>query len=195
MGNGERRSVRNTPYSPLPTPHSAPRVIGIDPGLNVTGYAVLEVAAGGPKVCEAGVIRGRTRDSLTARLGEIHADLAELIAASKPSVMALEQLYSHYKRPRTAILMGHARGVICLAAVQAGIPVASYASTRVKKTLTGHGRATKAQMQKAVKQELRLSKLPEPHDVADALAIALCHYYAQREWVAIARQTRAKPQA
>ncbi len=186
MGNGESSKRDRIPQSPVPSRRS-PRVIGIDPGLNVTGYAVLEVARGGPKVCEAGVIRGRTKNSLTARLHEIHADLAELIAATQPSVMAVEQLYSHYDRPRTAILMGHARGVICLAAAQAGIPVASYASTRVKKTLTGHGRANKAQMQRAVQQELRLPKPPEPHDVADALAIALCHFYSQREWVALAR--------
>jgi crossover junction endodeoxyribonuclease RuvC len=170
-------------------------VLGIDPGLNVTGYGVLEVAVGGPKVCEAGVIRGRSRGSLAARLADIHGDLAELIAMLRPSVMAVEQLYSHYKRPRTAILMGHARGVICLAAAQAGLPVVSYASTRVKKTLTNHGRATKVQMQKAVQRELRLPKLPEPHDVGDALAVALCHYYAQSDWAALARAPKVKPQA
>ncbi|HWA97461.1 MAG TPA: crossover junction endodeoxyribonuclease RuvC [Pirellulales bacterium] len=172
---------------------SLPRVLGIDPGLNTTGYGILEVAVGGPKVCEAGVIRGRTRGSMPHRLAEIHADLVDLIAAMRPSVMAVEQLYSHYKRPRTAILMGHARGVICLAATQASIPVSSYASTRVKKTLTGHGRATKVQMQKAVQKELRLPRVPEPNDVSDALAVALCHYYAQPEWVALARAARAKP--
>jgi crossover junction endodeoxyribonuclease RuvC len=166
-------------------------VLGIDPGLNTTGYGVLEVAAGGPKVCEAGVVRGTTRASLTARLAEIFQGVAEVIEAFKPTVMSLEQLYSHYERPRTAILMGHARGVICLAAAQAGIPVMHYASTRVKKTLTGNGRATKSQMQQAVQKELRLSKLPEPHDVGDALAIALCHYYSQPEWAALARRKRA----
>ena len=91
--------------------------------------------------------------------------------------MALEQLYSHYERPRTAILMGHARGVICLAAAQAGIPVFHYAATQVKRILTGAGRAPKVQVQQAVQRELALPKLPEPPDVADALAIALCHYY------------------
>ena len=159
-----------------------PRVLGIDPGLNVTGYGVLEVSNNGPRVCEAGVVRGRTRNSLTARLVEIHDGVAEVIAALKPSAMALEQLYSHYQRPRTAILMGHARGVICLAAAQAGIPVIHYSATQVKKALTGNGRASKLQMQSAVQRELRLDKLPEPHDVGDALAVALCHYYRQREW-------------
>ena len=170
---------------------SPPRVLGIDPGLNTTGYGVLEVAAGGPKLCEAGVIRGRTRDSLTARLVEIHTGVCEVIAALRPTVMALEQLFSHYKRPRTSILMGHARGVICLAAAQAGIQVVDYSATRVKKTLTGSGSATKSQMQRAVERELRLGAPPEPHDVADALAVALCHYYSDPQWSALARRKRA----
>jgi crossover junction endodeoxyribonuclease RuvC len=174
------------------TDDTLPRVLGIDPGLNVTGYAVLQVSAGGPHVCEAGVVRGRDRKSLTNRLAEIHGGVAEIIAALHPAAMALEQLYSHYQRPRTAILMGHARGVICLAATQAGIPVLSYSSTEVKKALTGNGRASKVQMQDAVQRELRLTERPEPHDVGDALAIALCHYYRQPEWTALARQTRMR---
>ena len=128
---------------------TAPRVLGIDPGLNTTGYAVLEVAARGPKLCEAGVIRGRARASLAARVAEIFAGVADVIATLAPSCMAIEELYSHYKRPRTSILMGHARGVICLAAAQAGIPVASYSAMRIKKTLTGNGRAAKPQMQRS----------------------------------------------
>ncbi len=166
-------------------------VLGIDPGLNTTGYGVLQVAVGGPRVREAGVVRGTQRGSLTGRLAEIFEGIAEVLATLKPVAVALEQLYSHYDRPRTAILMGHARGVICLAATQAGVPVISYASTKVKKALTGNGRASKAQMQQAVQRELKLAKLPEPHDVADALAIALCHYYTQRDWVALARRTPA----
>jgi crossover junction endodeoxyribonuclease RuvC len=153
------------------------RILGIDPGLNITGYGVLEVGSGAPKLCEAGVVRGKTRGSLTARLSEIHQGVADVILALKPNVMALEQLYSHYARPRTAILMGHARGVICLAAAQAGIPVVHYASTQVKRILTGAGRADKTQMQRAIQRELGLPHLPEPADVADALAVALCHYY------------------
>jgi crossover junction endodeoxyribonuclease RuvC len=164
------------------------RVLGIDPGLNITGYGVLEVASGGPRLCEAGVVRGTSRGSLTARLSEIHQGVAEIIAGFKPAAMALEQLYSHYARPRTAILMGHARGVICLAAAQADVPVIHYPATRVKKTLTGSGRAPKSQMQQAVQRELRLASLPEPADVADALAIALCHYYMQPQWSRLARE-------
>ena len=154
------------------------RILGIDPGLNITGYGVIEITAGRPpKVCEAGVVRGKTRESLTARLLEIHEGVVDVIKSLKPSAMALEQLYSHYKQPRTAILMGHARGVICLAGTQAGIPVVHYSATQIKKVLTGNGRAPKIQMQQAIQRELALRVLPEPADVADALAIALCHYY------------------
>ena len=153
------------------------RILGIDPGLNITGYGVLEVGDAGPRLCEAGIVRGKTRDSLTARLVEIHQGVADVIANFHPAVMALEELYSHYKRPRTAILMGHARGVICLAATLAGVPVVHYSATQVKKILTGSGRAPKSQVQRAIQRELSLPQLPDPPDVADALAIALCHYY------------------
>jgi len=153
------------------------RILGIDPGLNITGYGVLECGIGPPRLCEAGIVRGKSRGSLTGRLLEIHQGVADVIGALSPSVMALEQLYSHYKRPRTAILMGHARGVICLAAAQAGIPVIHYSATQVKRILTGAGRAGKAQVQLAIRRELALPQIPEPPDVADALAIALCHYY------------------
>ena len=157
------------------------RVLGIDPGLNITGYGVIEITTGrAPKVCEAGVVRGKTRESLTARLLEIHEGVVDVIKSLKPSAMALEQLYSHYNQPRTAILMGHARGVICLAGTQAGIPVVHYSATQIKKVLTGNGRAPKIQMQQAIQRELALAALPEPADVADALAIALCHYYLTR---------------
>lgn len=183
-----KKSAIPNPQSEIPL---APRVLGVDPGLNVTGYAVLEVAVGGPRLCEAGVVRGRTRHSLTARVAEIHAGLSDVIASLKPTVMALEQLYAHYQRPRTSILMGHARGVICLSAAQAGIAVVHYSATQIKKTLSGSGRASKSQIQHAVQQELHLSTFPEPHDVADALAIALCHYYLQPEWAALARRKPA----
>lgn len=168
--------------------NSPPRVLGVDPGLNVTGYGVLEVSAKGPRLCEAGVIRGGANRSVAARVREIFAGVADVIASLSPSVVALEQLFSHYERPRTAILMGHARGVICLAAAQASLEVISYPATTVKKTLTGNGRAPKSQMQEAIQRELRLGSFPEPPDVADALAIALCHYYGQPEWVALARR-------
>jgi crossover junction endodeoxyribonuclease RuvC len=153
------------------------RILGIDPGLNITGYGVLEANSGRLQLCEAGVIRGKSRGSLTKRLVEIHDGVADVIASLHPDVMALEELYSHYDRPRTAILMGHARGVICLAAAKAGIPVLHYSATQIKRILTGNGRAPKAQVQRAIQRELALSAMPDPPDIADALAAALCHYY------------------
>lgn len=152
------------------------KILGIDPGLNTTGYGVLEVTGRQPKLLEAGVVRSKSRSSLASRVREIHDGVADVIISLEPDVMALEQLYSHYDRPTTAILMGHARGVICLAAASGGIEVCSYAATQVKKTLTGNGRAPKTQMQQAIARELGLSSVPEPADVADALAIAFCHH-------------------
>jgi crossover junction endodeoxyribonuclease RuvC len=157
------------------------KIVGVDPGLNITGYAVIEKRQGRLMLIEAGMIRGRTRGDLAARLHEIHEGISDVIATLKPDVLALEELYSHYERPRTAILMGHARGVIGLAAAQAGIPMKSYAATQVKRLLTGNGRAPKSQVQQAICREFGLAAPPEPPDVADAMAIALCHHYLQHD--------------
>ena len=153
------------------------RILGIDPGLNITGYGLLEVCDGRPRLLEAGVVRGRSRGSLVKRLVEIHEGVAEILRAFQPTAMAIEELYSHYDRPRTAILMGHARGVICFAAAERGMEVVAYSATQIKKILTGAGRAPKSQVQSAVQRELGLVQIPDPPDVADALAIALCHCY------------------
>ncbi len=166
------------------------RILGIDPGLNITGYGVLEIVAGKIKLCEAGVVRGRSQGSLSARLAEIHSGVAEVIVSFAPATMAIEQLYSHYKHPRTAILMGHARGVICLAASQAGVGVEHYSATQIKKVLTGNGHSPKGQIQLAIRRELNLLETPEPADVADALAVALCHHYLHARQL-LARQKPA----
>ena len=167
-----------SPAPPTPGPR---RVLGLDPGLLVTGYGVLEVTDAGPHVCEAGVLRsaeGRGTPELADRVKLLYDGLLEVLDQWRPAVLVVEQLYAHYDHPRTAILMAHARGCFFLAGAQRGIPVLSYPATRVKKLTTGHGRATKEQMQAAVQRELGLAKLPEPHDVADALAVALCHYHS-----------------
>ena len=159
------------------------RILGVDPGLQVTGYAVLETESRGPIVCEAGVIRtaeGRETQDMAARVLTLYNGIVEVASQFQPQVMVVEQLYAHYEHPRTAILMAHARGVIFLAAAQQKVTVISYNATRIKKTITGHGRASKEQIQRTVQRELKLAKLPEPPDVADALAAALCHYYVQR---------------
>lgn len=158
------------------------RVLGLDPGLQTTGYGILECTAKGIRIAEAGVIRsahdGRDTPDMADRVKVLYDGLVEILDQWKPAAIAVEQLYAHYDHPRTAILMAHARGCYFLAGAQRNIPVFSYAATRVKKTITGHGRASKEQMQAAITRELNLAKPPEPHDVADALAIALCHCYA-----------------
>ncbi|QDV34245.1 crossover junction endodeoxyribonuclease RuvC [Tautonia plasticadhaerens] len=164
------------------------RVVGIDPGLGTTGYAVIEPApraASGlmgppPLVVEAGVIRARRDGSLGVRLDAIYGGIIEVLEAFPPRALALEQVHSRVKHPRTAILMAHARGVIVLAAARRGVPVIGYAPSRIKKTLTGHGKAPKEQMQHAIRTALGLDRLPEPHDVADACAVALCHFQIDR---------------
>jgi crossover junction endodeoxyribonuclease RuvC len=163
-----------------PSSPSGPRILGIDPGLQVTGYAVLEMRAGTPRVCEAGVIRsaeGRETTDLAQRVRHLYDGIVEVVEQLKPGVVVVEQLFAHYEHPRTAILMAHARGVMFLAAAQRGLPVISYNATRIKKTITGNGRASKEQVQRTIQRELGLACLPEPPDVADALAAALCHYY------------------
>jgi len=127
---------------------------------------------------EAGTIdSGDIHDPLPLRLRRLFEELNDLIADHKPDVMALEQLYSHYEHPRTAILMGHARGVICLAAGMHGVPLHHYAATQVKSALTGNGRASKEQIQQVVRRTFGLPETPRPPDVADAVAIAMCHLY------------------
>ncbi|MCS6863637.1 MAG: crossover junction endodeoxyribonuclease RuvC [Gemmataceae bacterium] len=156
------------------------RILGLDPGLQTTGYGVVEAAERGPRIVEAGVIRSaenRATADMAKRLQTLYDGLWEVIEQCAPAAVAVEQLYAHYDHPRTAILMAHARGVFFLAAAQRNLPVISYAATQVKKTITGSGRASKEQMQHAIAHELGLTQPPQPHDVADALAVALCHYY------------------
>jgi crossover junction endodeoxyribonuclease RuvC len=151
------------------------RVLGIDPGLQVTGYGLLASRGVRVRVAEAGVVRTDGGQSLAQRIRKIHGSVVGLVSDLRPDVIAVEELYSHYRHPVTAILMGHARGVVFLAAAEAGVDVVSYGATRIKKALTGHGRASKQQVQHMVQSTLRLKALPEPADVADALAVALCH--------------------
>lgn len=150
------------------------RILGIDPGLQVCGYACLEAEPGLEKLIEAGVIRTQGGQVLDQKLCQIAEDIQSLLEGLRPEVVAVEELYSHYAHPRTAILMGHARGVILQKCAGAGIEVRSFSATRIKKAITGNGRASKEQMQRTIQTFLGLPKLPEPHDVADAIAAALC---------------------
>ncbi len=162
------------------------RILGIDPGLQVCGYACVEAEPGIEKLIEAGVIRTQAGRAIEQKLCQIADDIQSLLESLSPEVVAVEQLYSHYAHPRTAILMGHARGVILQKCADAGIEVRSFSATRIKKSITGNGRASKEQMQRTIQTLLGLPELPEPHDVADAIAAALCCANSARD-VAVRR--------
>lgn len=153
------------------------RILGIDPGLNVTGYGVVEWRVTGVDLLEAGVIRlPRSQgQNLPARLESLFQELQQVIQDFGPQTMCLEEVYSHFAYPQTSILMGHARGVICLAARMARIPVMSFSAKRIKRAITGNGNASKLQVQRAVQHFFSLDRVPNPPDVADALAAALCY--------------------
>ncbi|MEM8782742.1 MAG: crossover junction endodeoxyribonuclease RuvC [Planctomycetota bacterium] len=157
--------------------HESLRVLGIDPGLRLTGYGLVDLRPGQlePTLVEGGVFRLDAKQSMEQRLVQLRNDLRDLIEEHRPQRVAVEQLYAHYAHPRTAILMGHARGVILLCAAEKSLPIQDLPSTEVKKSLTGNGHASKRQMQLAIQSQCGLAELPEPADVADAIAIALCH--------------------
>ena len=151
------------------------RVMGVDPGLQITGWGVIDGGSARPILIEAGIVRTAERAPLEDRLREIYSGVSEVVETLRPAVVAVEDLYSHYRHPKTAILMGHARGVIFLAATDTSTPVVTYSATRIKKCITGNGRAAKSQVQHMVTSALGLDRVPEPPDVTDALAAALTH--------------------
>jgi crossover junction endodeoxyribonuclease RuvC len=149
-------------------------ILGIDPGLQVCGYAVIKAELLRTVLLEAGIFRTDGKKDLGQRLNQLAEDVRQVLEKYRPGVAVVEELYSHYQHPRTAILMGHARGVLLQQAVAMGADVRSFSATRIKKALTGNGHAGKPQMQRAIQSMLALAKLPAPADVADAIAAALC---------------------
>ena len=154
------------------------RVLGIDPGLNITGYGLVETGAEGQKLIEAGEIKSKASLPLEQRLFELYNGLEAVTKDLLPDVLAVEELYSHYKHPKTAVIMGHARGVLFLVAGKADIPVFSYSATRVKKSLTGRGHASKEQVAKMISSILKSGEIDGHPDITDAVAVALCHINA-----------------
>ncbi len=158
------------------------RVLGIDPGLRLTGYGCIEPLARAQaapgrspvRVIEAGVFRLDAKSTVSDRLQELRRDFVDLLSRCEPQIVAVEALYAHYAHPATAIVMGHARGVILLSVREAGLKLVELRPAEVKKSATGYGQAVKEQVQRAMQAELGLAELPRPPDVADALAIALC---------------------
>lgn len=151
------------------------RILGIDPALRTTGYGVVERRGRTLALVEAGVVAPRADRALERRLADLHAAIAEVLAQTTPDLVVIEELYTTYKNPMTAILMGHARGVMCLASAQAGIPVQTLGHSHVKRALVGSGNARKDQVNAMVTRLLNLRTAPKPNDVSDALAIAIAY--------------------
>jgi len=154
--------------------------LGIDPGLGTTGYGVLECHSGKIEVLDAGIICSSVKDPLPARLNELYSRLSEVIAEFSPIVMGLEEVFSHYRHPATAIKMAHARGVLCLACERYDVKLVSLPATVVKKLITGNGRAGKEQVSGMVRHLLGIQEPISPDDVSDALAIAIAVYESER---------------
>ena len=152
------------------------RVFGIDPGSVRTGYGCVETDGRRHVLVVCGAIAPPARASFPERLRVIHADLTRLLRESRPDAVALENLF-HASNVRSALKLGHARGVAMLAAVECGIPVLEYTPAEIKRAVVGYGRAEKAQVQQMVKLLLGLERVPSPHDAADALAVAICHLH------------------
>jgi len=151
------------------------RVLGIDPGLATTGFGLVEGQPGAAAVLlDHGTIRTAPPAPLATRLAELHRGLADLIAELRPDAVAVEELF-FASNATTALVVGHARGVILLAAAQAAVPVFEYKPSEVKQALTGYGRADKRQMQDMLRLALGLADIPRPDDAADGVAVALCH--------------------
>jgi crossover junction endodeoxyribonuclease RuvC len=150
-------------------------VLGVDPGTVATGYGVIESGrAGDRRLIECGVIRTGRAAALADKLVTLHAGIQEVLAQHAPDVMAVEGVF-YAKNVRASVVLAHARGVILLAAAEAGIPVAELAPAKVKRAVVGRGRATKAQVGFMVQQLLKLRRPPSPADAADGVAIALAH--------------------
>jgi crossover junction endodeoxyribonuclease RuvC len=154
------------------------RVFGIDPGSERTGYGCVEARGSLHQIVTCGAIAAATSASFSDRLFEIHRRLADLLAECHPDAVAIESVF-YAVNARSALKLGHARGVAVLAAAQAGLPVVEYSPTEIKRAVVGYGRAEKPQVQQMVKLLLGLSAVPDPHDAADALAVALCHVHSQ----------------
>ena len=149
------------------------RVLGIDPALRTTGYGVIDAGGRRVRLVEAGVVAPRSDSPLERRLHALHAGIAEVIAQTRPELVVIEELYTSYRNPGTALLMAHARGVLCLAAAEAGAAVHTLGHARVKRALVGSGSARKSQVNAMVTHLLGLRTAPKPDDVSDALALAL----------------------
>ena len=156
------------------------RILGVDPGLNVTGYGLVEHRAGHSRLLEAGVIKPKKKDPFEKRLGKIYSILKELIEQYQPDVLVLEKLYTHSVHPVTASILGHARGVICLLCEHKNLKLSEQGVKRLRKGLIGNGNASKMQIKHAVSQMLNIDQDRLTLDASDALALALGYVYLEK---------------
>jgi crossover junction endodeoxyribonuclease RuvC len=152
------------------------RVFGIDPGSDRTGYGCIDSDGRRHRLVLSGAIKARVTDNFPDKLAHIHRTLSRLIAECAPECVAIENLF-HASNVRSALKLGHARGVAMLAAVEAGVAVVEYTPAEIKRAVVGYGRAEKPQVGHMVKLLLALDTIPSPHDAADALAVAICHVH------------------
>jgi crossover junction endodeoxyribonuclease RuvC len=153
------------------------KIFGIDPGSNRTGYGCVEALGSRHHLVVCGSLSAPARSTFPDKLHYIHAGLAGLLARHRPDCVAVESIF-HARNVRSALMLGHARGMALLAASEAGLPVVEYAPAEIKRAVVGFGRAEKRQVQQMIKLLLGLDAPPTPHDVADALAIAICHLHS-----------------
>lgn len=159
------------------------RIFGIDPGSLRTGYGCVDTDGSRHQLVVCGALSSPARSPFPDKLLAMHAGLVRLIAETSPACVAIENLF-HARNVRSALQLGHARGVAVLAAVQAGLPVVEYSPAEIKLSVVGYGRAEKVQLQHMVKLLLGLDATPSPHDAADALAVAICHAHTSGGLVA-----------
>jgi crossover junction endodeoxyribonuclease RuvC len=164
------------------------RIFGIDPGSDRTGYGCVDTDGSRHSIVICGAIATTTAATFPDKLLLIHRRLAEILRECRPDCVAIENVF-HSINVRSALKLGHARGVAMLAAVEAALPVSEYTPAEIKRAVVGHGRAEKAQVQHMVRLLLHLPAAPTPHDAADALAVAICHVHTQRPARALSSMT------
>ena len=155
------------------------RILGIDPGIAIVGYGVVDKEGNRYKTIAYDAITTKAHTPLEDRLAKVYMGINEIIQEYKPDAMSIEELFFN-NNAKTALTVGQARGVIILAAYQNHVPIFEYTPLQVKQALTGYGRASKMQIQQMMKSMLALTEIPKPDDVADALAIAVCHGNSMR---------------
>ena len=170
------------------------RIFGIDPGSVRTGYGCIETDGSRCRLVVCGAVVPPSRISFPDKLAYIFDELALRLASCRPSVVAIEEVF-YARNARSALKLGHVRGAALLAAAKAGLPVAEYAATAVKSAVVGYGRADKQQVQRMVGLLLGLEEMPEPHDVSDALAIAICHAHSGAFPVSVGRPSNSGVQS